>query len=87
MNCDGAFKESKARDKEENAGIGVIKRNDEGKVIAGMRKRILVKTGEKAEVEAIREGIKLAKRRGYERVIVETDSEIVYREIKGGRQE
>ena len=49
MNCDGAFKESKAKDKEENAGIGVIIRNEEGKVIAGTNRRILVRVSEEAE--------------------------------------
>ena len=83
INCDGAFLMKNSGKWVENAGIGVVIRDEEGKVIAGESRRILVKSGEEAEAEAVKEGMILVERCGMKKVIVETDSEIVYKEIKG----
>ena len=67
----------------ENAEIGVVIRDEEGKVIAGGSRRILVKKCEEVKAKVVREGMILVERCGVKRIIVETDSKIVYKEIIG----
>ncbi|OMO50989.1 reverse transcriptase [Corchorus capsularis] len=73
LNCDGAF------DKASNeAGIGVIIRDDNGRVVQGCNKTIKAKSATCAEALAVYEGLKLARNIGAQRLIVETDCQLVY---------
>ena len=79
VNCDEAFKSNKNRKNDESTGIGIIIRNEEGLVIAWASKRVNVKPCLEAEAEAIREGVVIVERCGFQKILLETDSEIMYK--------
>ena len=57
MNCDGMFKMGQENDKDNKAGIGVAVQDETGKVIAGVAKKVIVRSSVEAEAAALREGV------------------------------
>ena len=57
-----------------SAGSGVIARNYEGSVIAGVNKKRCVVSARQAEIMALKDGISLAIERKLQHVILEIDS-------------
>ena len=63
------------------AGIGVVVRNEEGRPIDGLCGAIKMDCAIMAKALAVREGIKLAMTKGYQKMEVAMDSKIVHLEI------
>lgn len=73
INCDGAWcKETK------EAGLGVIARNHHGMVVAGTSISSHSNSALIVEASAALEGLKLAKAKGFQDVIMEIDSEQLF---------
>ncbi|OMO87944.1 reverse transcriptase [Corchorus capsularis] len=70
INVDGAYD-----CKTGEAAVGVIARGANGMVVDGLGKKVRASSCDMAEVMAVREGIRLAKEKRWERVILETDSQ------------
>ena len=83
--CDGAFKRSKEDEERGEAGIWVVIGDENGFVIGRVAKKVDVKTSIEAEAAALREGVWLAERMKQKRIILEMDSETLYREINERR--
>ena len=60
LNCDDAW-----RVKERKAAIRVIVRDDQGRMVAGTGREVQAYDAEVAEVMAVKEAMKLAKRKGF----------------------
>ena len=56
MNCDGAFKMGQENDKDNKAGIGVVVRDETGKVIVGVARKVIIRSSIEAEAATLREG-------------------------------
>ncbi|OMP12130.1 reverse transcriptase [Corchorus capsularis] len=69
MNCDGAYNDSSIE-----SGIGVIIRDKDASIVTGLNKTVKACSCQMAEGLAMREGLKLARRRRIPKIIVETDS-------------
>ncbi|XVF80627.1 hypothetical protein PTKIN_Ptkin15bG0089100 [Pterospermum kingtungense] len=79
INCDEAFlKDSKS------AEIGIVIRKSDGKLVDAFCKKVLADNA--LNVEAVKEGIMLVVNKGYEKVVIETDSLTVYNEIGGSNK-
>ena len=88
MNCDGVYKEIIKGSRQKSAGIGVIIKDENGRVVTGMSKKVEVNSSLKAEATAMREGILLAEAVGIKKVVMETYSKVLFKELikeKGGR--
>ena len=86
VNCDGAFDNgNEVRGKD--AGIGVVIRDENGRVVTGVAKKVIVNSSIEAEAAALGEGVMLAESMGILKAVFETDSEILYRELKKGNGE
>ena len=86
INCDGAFKIKQGSVTENEVGIGVVIRNKNREMVAGITKKVLIGSSIEAEAVALREGVWLAAERKMDRIMLETDSEILYKEITGRRK-
>ncbi|OMP05396.1 hypothetical protein COLO4_08881 [Corchorus olitorius] len=73
VNCDGALCTVSL-----SAGIGVI-RNHEGHLISGAGKKVVGESALCVEALAFKEGMKIAKSLQLDKIIVETDCEILYK--------
>lgn len=73
VDCDAAWAASTS-----SAGIGVLARNREGRVEAGLAKLFKAGSATVAEALAAREGLRCAVERQRSAVIVETDSQVMY---------
>ena len=81
INCDGAcVVQSKT------AAVGVIARNNEGRKIAGVGKWMESDEPEEVEVMAIKQGIIVVKEKGYQQVIIESDSKIIVEELNNKKR-
>ena len=78
MNCDGA-----CNPKTGKVVVGIIAKNKERKVMAGMGNVIYTEESELAEALAIKNGVKLAADKGYQKVIFESNSKNMIEEIEG----
>ncbi|OMO68571.1 hypothetical protein COLO4_29577 [Corchorus olitorius] len=76
MNCDGAFK-----DAEDDSGIGVVIRNEDAKVVAGLNKTVKVNSSLMAESLAVREGLKLAVNLHVPKLMIEVNSQVLVRNL------
>jgi ribonuclease HI len=65
------------------AGIGAILRNDKGKVVSEISKYIGHSTNNKAEFLALIAGLEKALELGAEHVDINSDSELIVRQIEG----
>jgi len=65
-----------------NAGIGVVLKVDD-RVVENVSKPIGIATNNVAEYTALIEGLKIALDKGYKRVKVYSDSELVVKQLKG----
>jgi ribonuclease HI len=67
------------------AGIGVVIKNEDNKVIFQEKKNIGIRTNNEAEYMAVIEGLKWVEknRRGIEAVVFYADSELLVRQLKG----
>ena len=66
-----------------SAGIGVILRNDKGKVVSEISKYIGYSTNNKAEFLALIAGLEKALELGAEHVDINSDSELIVRQLEG----
>ncbi|XVF68234.1 hypothetical protein PTKIN_Ptkin10aG0188900 [Pterospermum kingtungense] len=78
VNCDGAFSGDTRGSATRVAGIGVVMRNEEGKSVTGLDKRITTGSVIEAEAMALYKGIMLAERDSFSKIILETDSKCIY---------
>ena len=78
INADGA-----SRGNPGPAAIGVIIKDEEGRLLAGVSRRIGNATNNQAEYRAIITGLEKAISLGARRVVVASDSELVVRQILG----
>ena len=69
--------------KEKRVGIGVVIKDEEGKVIVGISMKVSRKTSLETKAEALRERVHLDERSGMKKIVLEIDSEIMYKEIMG----
>ena len=76
MNCDGAFDLKPCK-----AGIGVVARNSEGKMVARLAKAVKGIDAGKMKAFALREGIRLALKEKFQKIIMESDLEIMINAI------
>ena len=76
INCDGGFKKES-----DEAGIGVVMRNAEGKLVDGYYGKVKADSVLVVEAKAVKRGVKLAIEKNYHKVIVKMDSKIVHDEI------
>ena len=76
INCDGGFKKES-----DEAGIGVVVRNAEGKLVDGYSGTVKADNVLVVEAKAVKRGVKLAIEKNYHKVIVEMDSKTVHDEI------
>ncbi|PNX72087.1 ribonuclease H [Trifolium pratense] len=76
LDCDGAMKN-------DIAGCGGVLRDQAGTWIMGFAKHVGNATAYIAELWGVYEGLKLARRRGFERVELRIDSMVVVRSIQG----
>lgn len=82
INCDAAFKVDISRDLVKNAGLGVIIRYELGNFVVGATKTVHVMSHLEDEVLAVKEGLVLAEEVHLSKIVVETDSKIVYNELR-----
>jgi ribonuclease HI len=66
-----------------SAGIGAILRNDKGKIVSEISKYIGHSTNNKAEFLALIAGLERALELGAEHVDINSDSELIVRQIEG----
>ena len=78
VNCDGAWKKEVRR-----AAIGIVAKNEESRMISGMGKMVDLEGADMVEALAVREGVKLAIKENYQKVVIESDSKQVIDEITG----
>ena len=83
VNCNRAFSMIKGETKKCAAGMRVVIRKGDGKVISGVACKVKVCSNIEAEAVAIREGMELAKRMRIKKIEVENDSEILYKRCIG----
>ena len=69
------------------AGLRVVVRNENGILIDGVCEAVKADGPLLAEALAVKKGIKLAVEKGYQKVKLEMDSEVVYTEILKNKQE
>ena len=60
INCDGAYKIMQGNEKENEAGIGVVIRNEKGEMIVGISEKVMIGSSIEVEAVALREGVWLA---------------------------
>ena len=60
INCDEAYKATGNEDRRNSAGIGVVIRDETGRVCSGVAKKVRVQSSLEAKAAAIKEGIILA---------------------------
>ena len=75
INCDGAYKAKGNEDRGNNAGIGVVIRDETRRMCSGVAKKVRVKSNLEAKVAAVREGIVFAEALSIPKIIMETDIE------------
>ena len=78
VNCDGA-----CNPKTGKVVVGIIAKNKERKVMAGLGNVIYTEESELAEALAIKNGVKLAADKGYQKVIFESNSKNMIEGIEG----
>ncbi|BFG36616.1 hypothetical protein CerSpe_228900 [Prunus speciosa] len=78
LNTDAAWNKAS-----NNAGAGVVIRNEVGMVCGGLATRLSGSSALHVEAEAALRGLKLARRDGHDNVIVETDSKVLKQCIEG----
>ena len=61
----------------------MVVRNESGEVVAGVARKVLVSSSIEAEAAALRGGVWLADAMNMKKVILETDTEILHKEITG----
>ncbi|XVF02859.1 hypothetical protein REPUB_Repub04eG0210900 [Reevesia pubescens] len=81
MNYDDAFKASTRE-----AAIGVVVRDNDGKLIDGLGVCVAANSVVMTEAKAVREGLKLVSEKKFPKVVVEMDYAIVYKAISGGKE-
>ena len=81
VNYEGAFCHSL-----QMAGIGTVVRNRLGELVNGKEKQIKAKSSLLVEALASKEGLKLAAEQKYQKVIFESDSEVVDSNLKQKRE-
>ena len=86
VNCDGAFNKNENVEKENFAGIRFVIRNEECQVIVGLNKMMYVNSSLEAETIGLKEGMILAKLWCFNKIVLETGFEILYKEITGKRR-
>ena len=69
MNCDGA-----CIPKIRKATIGIVARNKDSNIVTGLGKEVYTDELEVAEALAINNRVKLVVEKGYQKVIIESDS-------------
>ncbi|OMO66427.1 hypothetical protein COLO4_30555 [Corchorus olitorius] len=72
INCDGA-QDSRTR----NAGLGIVMRDSQSRIVGGFHREIKAKSPLIAEAMAIKEGLIRAKEKGFSKIVLETDCQIV----------
>jgi len=65
------------------AGIGVLMTDSDGQVVAKIARSIGITTNNVAEYEALLTGLREASKMGYRKVSVQTDSQLLARQIAG----
>ena len=85
VNCDGAFSTKEERNMREEAGIGVVVRDGNGRVVTGVARKMRLKSCLEAEAAALREGVFLAESMGIQKIVLEIDSEIMFKELEKGK--
>ena len=80
INCDDGFKVDTGK-----AGIGVVVRIEEGTLIDGYCGVVKTNNALLVEAMAVREKVKLAMAKGYQRVEIEMDSKVIHLEISRQR--
>ncbi|OMO94054.1 reverse transcriptase [Corchorus capsularis] len=76
INCDGAYCHQSKQ-----AGIGVVVRDAEGHLLHGLGKQVKGDSALMIEAIAVKTGLKLAKEMRLSNIIVEMDSEVLYKNI------
>ena len=64
VNCDGAFSTKEEGNRREEAGIGVVVRDGNGRVVTGVARKMRLKSGLESEAATLREGVFLAESMG-----------------------
>ena len=64
----------------------MVIRNENGEMVIGIAKKVLVGSSIKAEAVALREGVWLVAEKKMQKIILETDSEMLFKEITGRRK-
>ncbi|OMO86963.1 hypothetical protein COLO4_20835 [Corchorus olitorius] len=77
FNVDGAFDVNSGA-----AGFGILARDDDGRLIDGIGRTIDTQNAFLAEAMALKEGLKLGRKLRCEKVIMETDSIMLYNAVK-----
>lgn len=78
VNCDVSWcRQTKS------GGNDVVARNSDGRLIGEANRKLTCGAAKEMEVEAIFLGIKLAIKKGWDRVEIESDSEVVNNQLRG----
>ena len=86
VNCDGAFSTNEEGNKRKEVGIGVVVRDGSGRVVTGVARKMRLKSCLEAEAAALREGVFLAESMGIQKRMLETNFEIMFRELEKGKE-
>ena len=82
VNCDGVFNAKKEEDRRNEAGIGVVIRDANGRVVIGVARKIRLSSCLEVEAPALREGIFLVESMRIPKIVLEIDSEVLFIELK-----
>ena len=85
VNCHGAFSIKEEGNRREEAGIGVVVRDGNGRVVTGVARKMILKSGIEVEAAALRDGVFLAESMGIQKIVLEIDSEIMFKELEKGK--
>jgi ribonuclease HI len=84
MNETHVFIDGAARGNPGPAGLGVIFEDGQGRVLGRIRRYLGRTTNNVAEYQALLEALREAIRRGWRRLIIHTDSQLLQQQIQGG---
>lgn len=71
MNCDGSYKE-------EDAGIGLVRRDEKGAFLWGFGEKVVAESAVVAEILALRKALLLIEEVGADKVVIEVDCSEIY---------